>query len=152
MRVFVPVGLTALVLVVIVALIASASFKGQKGQSALMASGTADPQSGSQASQSPAPPTTSLATTAGEDSLVPPVSRTSPSGATVEVSGLVYGPDCLRVDMSASGIPAPTADLLELPSRSPFSNLDFFYPGSSTPLDLKECGGGRGGGIGGDGT
>ena len=102
-----------------------------------------------------------------QEFLSPPQSLNSSSGVTVEISHLVFGPNCLGLQVLATGVPAPTDVPLEdttlspftavdfydpSSALSPFTALDFYDPSSTTPLTLRHLGGGGGGAPALDGT
>ena len=91
-----------------------------------------------------------------EEFLSPPQSLTSSNGVTVEVTHLVFGPNCLGLQVLATGVPAPTdvpfGERIEDATLSPFTAVDFYDPSTTTPLTLRHLGGGGGGSPAVDGT
>ena len=88
--------------------------------------------------------------------LLPPQSLTSSSGVTVEVSDLAFGPNCLRLQVLAHGLPAPAdvflGDTAHWPFSWPFSDVLLYDPSSATRLFLTKLRGGGGGALAADGS
>jgi len=81
----------------------------------------------------------------------PPQSFTSSTGVRVELNDLAYGPNCLRLQILAYGLPSPNGPP-EDSTLSPFSDISLFDPDSPSALTLEQLGGGGGGGLAADGS